>query len=74
MEIKEVDDFLLSLNPPSDFATNSPNNVIRNMEKSFETLVATMEDAGIHRPKDLSVFEFYSRLDYLESKRKKAAK
>lgn len=68
--VESIDDYLLSLNPPNDFSANSPNNIIRDMELSFEKLCASMEEAGINSPKTLTVFEFYSRIDFFESKKK----
>lgn len=39
------------------------------MEKGFEGLCVALEDLGVHRPKELTVFEFYTRVEYYKKKR-----
>lgn len=68
---QNIDEYILSINPPNDFRANSDENVVRGMELSFEKLCASMEEAGIKSPKNLTTFEFYSRLDFFQDKKKK---
>lgn len=56
---------------PKNFDNESPEYYIKNLEKSFEHLCATLEDLGVHDPKRLTVFEFYSRLEYFKAKKLK---
>jgi hypothetical protein len=49
-------------------------NVLRVAELGFEDTVVVMEEQGISRPKDLSEFEFYSKLRFYEKKFKETAR
>ena len=69
--LKSVDSYLISLNPPSDFSEKSQYNSIRQMELSFERLMASLESSGVSNPKKLTVFELNSKIDFIESKNKK---
>lgn len=67
--VKKVDLYLISINPPKDFSS-SPDSVINQMDVSFENLCASLEEAGVSRPKKLSVFEFNQRIAYYQEKAK----
>lgn len=67
--IKNIDAYQLSLTRPKNFDSQDPGNYIKEMEKGFETLCATLEELGVHRPKSLTVFEFYTRVEYFKKKR-----
>lgn len=69
--VASIEDFILSMVPPNSFKEDDTNNIIHHMEISFEKLCASMEEAGIHDPKRLTAFEFYSRMEYFQSKNKK---
>ncbi len=64
--IKTTNEYLIDLNPPKNLSKG--NSDIVKMEKGFEKLVIHMEEMGVYNPKKLSVYEFYSRVDFLESK------
>ena len=49
-------------------------NVIVEQEKSFELLVASMEENGAVDARDMTEFSFYCRLQYLENKVKQLEK
>ena len=68
--ISNIDSYLLSLNEPKDFRESSEDNAVRNYELSHGRLVASMEESGVINPNQLTVFEFETRLDYLQSKKK----
>jgi hypothetical protein len=72
--IKKIDDWQLSLIVPKNFDNESPDYYIKKIEKGFENLCATLEDLGVHDPKRLTVFEFYSRLEYFKNKKPKGKK
>jgi hypothetical protein len=62
------------LNPPKDFTPNNPENVIVQLDKSFENICSALTDAGVQDPKKLSLLEFYSRIEHLEQKHKERSK
>lgn len=69
-QIKAIEENQLSLLAPKNFDPTDPENYIRGMEKSFESLIATLEDLGVKDPKRLTVFEFYSRYEFYKKKNK----
>lgn len=69
--IRSIDDYVMSLNAPKIFDSNSEDNALVAMDLSFEKLCTSMEEAGISTPKKLTVFEFNGKLDYFESKKTK---
>ena len=69
--VRSIDDHLMSMNEPGNFADGSSENVMLQMDLSFERLCTSIEEAGIKEPKKLTVFEFNSKLDYFEAKAKK---
>lgn len=62
-----MNDYLYELGGPKDFS-NSENNIIAKMIVSDEQLFSSLEDAGVHDPNSLTVFELLSRLQYYEKK------
>ncbi len=70
-EIAKSDRYFISLNPPEEFRSYEPDNIINRMDIHFENVCASMEEAGVMAPKKLSTFEFKQRVEFLN---KKAAK
>jgi hypothetical protein len=68
--IKTIDDWKLSLMTPKNLDSHDPDNFILKIERSFENLCGTLEDLGVSNPKRLTVFEFYSRIDFYRKKLK----
>ena len=64
--ILSIEQYLIDINPPESYS-NKEGALIR-MDKSFENLCAHMEASGVKDPKSLSVYEFYSRVEFLEKK------
>lgn len=69
--IKSSDEYLLTLMKPKDFDTNNYSSDINNIDSSFEKLCTTLEELGIHKPKELTLFEFESKILYFNEKNKK---
>lgn len=67
--IKNVEDWQLSLMTPKNFDNNDVDNYIRRIELSFEALCASIEDLGVARPGELTIFQFYNKLLYFEKKK-----
>jgi hypothetical protein len=68
--IKDINAWQLAQHVPKNFDNESPDYYIKNLEKSFESLCATLEDLGVQNPKGLTIFEYYSRLEYFKKKKK----
>lgn len=72
-QLQSLQQFFLAYAAPDKFDPYEAENILMKSETSFEDIVATMEDNGIHRPKELTEFEFYNRVKYLKNKYKEAA-
>lgn len=68
-KVQDIEDFLLAFNPPDLF--RGSGRVLIQVDKAFENLCTVLEEAGINAPKKLSVYEFYSKVEYFEKKNKK---
>lgn len=71
-KVRAIEQHQLSFLAPRNFDNADPANVIKSMEKGFENLCVTLEDLGVQNPKRLTVFEFYSRMEYYKKKYKAA--
>jgi hypothetical protein len=67
--IDNIQNYINSINPPRDFS-NTSNNVIKNIDKSFEKVCTSLEELGINNPKGLTLFEFKSKIEYFKNKNK----
>ena len=65
----DVEEFFAKTMRPRYLMQNKMNEVIE-MEKSFEQSCSVLQDNGIQNPKALNVFEFYSKIEFLETKLK----
>ncbi len=66
---EELDEMELQLlDKPMSFNPIDPANVLISAENSFEEVCATLQENGVNEPKQLTEFEFYSRLRYYEKK------
>lgn len=68
-QIRDIELWQLQLQTPKNFDNQDPENLVIQREKSFENICATLEDLGVTNPKRLTVFEFYSRLEYYKKKK-----
>ena len=59
------------LEMPRVLDPHNPENVIKASEESFEDVCTVMQENGVVNPKDLTEFEFYSKLRYYEKKHSK---
>lgn len=68
--VMSIDKYLMSLNKPKSFKSDDPNNALREFDRNFENIVASLEDAGVQSPKNLTVLEFRQRVKYYKTKNK----
>lgn len=66
--IKSIDEYLMSFHIPDVFDVRSSQNVIKSIDESFQSLCASLEANGTTGAADLTVFEFFSRIEYYEKK------
>ena len=66
--------YFLDLQKPKSFNPYDPKNILMEGEAHFEDVCASLNEAGIHDPKELSEYEFYSRLRYFDKKAKEMDK
>lgn len=59
---------MIEQHAPSNYNGQDPENILNRQDKSFERVCISMEDNGVSNPKNLTEYEFYSRISYLEEK------
>lgn len=62
------------LSKPEDFSRNPKKDSRIKLSNEFESLCALIEDNSSCRAKDLTLYEFVSRIEYIKEKRKMEAK
>jgi hypothetical protein len=67
--IEDADDYLISQMAPKDYDENNTMSAINQMDKAFENLCSSLEEMGVSRPKELTVFEFESKIEYFKRKK-----
>ena len=67
-QMRVIAEYFLNQQKPLKFNPYEPDNILKNNDESFEEVCAVMEENGIDKPKQLSEFEFYSRLKYYKDK------
>ena len=70
-KLDAIEVYFLNEQKPMRFNPYEKDNVLMSGENSFEDVCATMQENGITDPKNLTEYEFYSRLKYLQEKYKK---
>lgn len=65
-KLKKIDEYFADLNKPNDYNPTSPKNIIVEYERNLESLIGLLETNKIHKPDELTLFEFYSRLKFIK--------
>lgn len=63
--LDQISKWFVDIKSAKNFTANDPNNCIVKSETSFEELCALVESKGASNPKDFTLIEFYSRLEYI---------
>jgi hypothetical protein len=66
--LKEIYEYFLDRGKPLCFNPYDDRSVLINGEKEFEDICNSMEDSGVIGVRESTVFEFYSKVQYLERK------
>lgn len=53
---------------PIKFRIDNGTNIIIDNEKKFEKLCASLNEAGMHGARDLTMYDFRIRMEYFEDK------
>lgn len=69
--IKAIEDYFVDKQKPWVFNPYEEDCILVINDKTFEEICAGMEDSGINNPKELTTFEFYSKIAYLNKKAEK---
>lgn len=70
-EVQLLQKRLQELHKPLSFWPSNKKNDWVRFKKHFEKMYAVLEEAGIGLAKNLTVFEFHTRLEYLKDRTKK---
>jgi len=65
-----ADRYLMDIYRPRNFGTDQ-GNALNELDKSFESLCAALEEAGVSKPKELTVYEFRSRVEFFQNRKKR---
>lgn len=68
--IDSITKLQLDLITPKNLNPADTKNYINTLEISFENICTSLEEAGVVNPKQLSVFEFYAKIRYFETRKK----
>lgn len=72
-EIDKINKYFISNYTTKSFDNNDPKNILVEMDNAFEDVCFVLESHGINRPKELSIYEFQSKLELIKRKTKKPA-
>lgn len=70
-ELRIISEYFLNLNKPKVFNPYADDCILTENDKTFEEICNAMEESGFMSVRNVTVFEFYSKIAYLE---KRAAK
>lgn len=72
--IQAIDQYQASLITPRNFNPRDPDNYLQKVELSFENLLTSLEELGVTSPENLTVFRFYSKIQYFKKKERNKSK
>jgi len=64
--LDKINKYFIELYKPKRFRPGHPDNAIIALELYYEELCSLLENNGTPGPKNLTLFEFYARLNYLK--------
>lgn len=64
--LKAINKYLAEYFTPQDFDSTSQENAVLNIDREFELLCAVLESNGVLNAADLTVLQFYLRLEYFK--------
>jgi hypothetical protein len=65
--MKEICEYFIEEGKPKLFDPRSSQNIVIQHEKSFEHIIASIQELGISTEK-ITIFEFYTKIEYFENK------
>ncbi len=71
-KVKSIDDWIIEQAEPKSFDPDDSKNVVSQLIESYEDLSANLEELGVKKPFELSVYKFYSRVRYYKKKHSKS--
>jgi len=66
--IKTIELYFINQMKPVAFRIQNGTNIIIDNEKKFEKLCASLNEAGMHDARELSMYDFRIRMEYFEDK------
>jgi len=67
-EFKELLDYFVDLKKPYSFDPHDPDNILLKVDTSFQETTNVMEDNGQTNVRDLSEFEYFHKIKFLQKK------
>lgn len=56
------------MDKPLVFRSDSTDNVLKDLEKGFNTTCAYLEENGFNNPSELTMYDFRIKREYIEEK------
>lgn len=72
-QIQNIDEYFASLIKPKNFEDTADNILIKN-RKEFQAICAALMINGIQDPEKLTIFKFFSLIEFFESQSRKRPK
>jgi hypothetical protein len=69
-ELTDLQKFFVLQQKPFRFDPYKEDNIVMQLESEFEKTVAVLQENGIPSPKELSEWEYYSRLEFYRERYK----
>lgn len=69
--INDINQYHADMIAPRNLNENNSDNYIKALDLSFENICTSMEEMGVHNPRELTVFQFNSKISYFKKKRNK---
>lgn len=63
-----------TLSKPLIFWPHNKNNTWVKFLKHFEYMYSVLEESGFKSPKELTIFEFYNKIEFIKQRAKEAEK
>lgn len=66
-----IDQYRADMIAPKNLNEDNPDNYIKTIDISFENICTSMEELGIVNPRNLTVFQFNSKIAYFKKRKEK---
>jgi len=73
-QLEEVEEVMRQVLAPKTMNPRDEQNTVLNFERNLESSCMELEQRGVVNPSELTVYQFYSRIQHFQKEAKKAAR